>query len=920
MFKKKIISSILIGALAFTTGAQSVLAGLPSVSETIEEAEDSVEKNSKAINQIIDIESSETESLLSDIFVEYIDEELVIYSDNLLQTIEVSIEESIYTSALNGNRTEVVIPLSEVKGIDTLIKVNIHNSEKQILEVDTSFNQLLQGIDDDPETTKPNIEDSKDKPVKESDKEDSVEESNLKNDIEDNLTPSEQEEKITDTVDTVVDTDRESKKNTDSNPDVLENEKSEDDKASVAPYKNSELVPEFLSNVKKVTYKTVVGASGFSLDTLPWGTEGFERIDRTNSIINYEVTVRQEANNGNYLLIERKGTLLGWVDRRALRQPQKGNAKHSKSTHYSVKIKDGKYSVDTLPWGTPGYQRLTKTSDYINQEVTAVRVSNNKEYFLLENKQGKLIGWVDHRALTPIADRIASGKDVSYEAVVGVGGFTIDTLPWGTSGYKRIDNTQAYENQKVKIIQETKNGQYLLLSQNDRLIGWVDRRSMRLPQIGNSKLSSKVYYDTEIIRGNYTLDSLPWGTPGYQRLDSSKNHIGKKVKAVRQTKNGHYILVEKDNNLLGWIDHRALQIKREVGMVKNAVPVEYNTTIDKGGYSLDTLPWGVKGYERIKWSHQLENKKVSVSQEYGNYVLIEQNLTSLGWIDKRALKHIPQVKSSQIGRPVKYSTSLKSGYSIDTLPWGTRGFERISNTNLHEGTKVNVIKHSGNYILAKKGNKLLGWIDKRALELPTIFIDPGHGGTDSGATGTLNGKTIYEKKLNLDVSLKLRNLLEIQGYKVLMSRESDTTVAALDRSRMANSAHADIFLSIHHNAMPKTYPRYSRVNGIESFYYEYNPNYPSKLIPESHDNPIKLAKGYDLAHQIQKGLLSETGARHRRVDDAAFLVIKEVKMPAALTELGFLTNQSELAKVVKKSYQNDLARGIFKGINKYYKK
>lgn len=290
--------------------------------------------------------------------------------------------------------------------------------------------------------------------------------------------------------------------------------------------------------------------------------------------VNQEVQITQETRNGEYVLAEQNGNRLGWIDRRALRLAQMGHPNHSKEIHSFVRVTASGYSVDTLPWGTPGHQRITRTSQYLNRNVMAVRQTNNKEYYLLAEDSGRLIGWVDHRAISPTPERILNGRDLSFNTVVGSGGFTIGTLPWGTTGYQRIGNTTDYVNQTVRVVQETRNKEYVLIERDNHLIGWIDRRALRLPQEGNPRHSTAVNYKVSIAQSGFSIDTLPWGTPGYQRIDRTNNYVGREARAVRRTNNEEYILLEFNGSLLGWVDHRAIEASYDVGVPSNSFPVD----------------------------------------------------------------------------------------------------------------------------------------------------------------------------------------------------------------------------------------------------------------------------------------------------------------------------------------------------------
>ena len=194
----------------------------------------------------------------------------------------------------------------------------------------------------------------------------------------------------------------------------------------------------------------------------------------------------------------------------------------------------------------------------------------------------------------------------------------------------------------------------------------------------------------------------------------------------------------------------------------------------------------------------------------------------------------------------------------------------------------------------------------------TIFLDPGHGGRDSGAYYY----NVAEKDLNMQVYRKLRKKLEELGYKVLTSRDSDIDVDFVtERSRMVNKTNSDIFISIHFNA---TGSPYSRASGIQTYSYSDDPDYPSKINPYWHNHPDRMSESKRLAAAIHSSLLSETGAKDAGLLERSFAVLRETAKPAVLLELGYIDNFAENQQIRDSHYQDKLVAGIVKGIQKYY--
>ena len=200
---------------------------------------------------------------------------------------------------------------------------------------------------------------------------------------------------------------------------------------------------------------------------------------------------------------------------------------------------------------------------------------------------------------------------------------------------------------------------------------------------------------------------------------------------------------------------------------------------------------------------------------------------------------------------------------------------------------------------------------KEFKKTKTVFLDPGHGGSDPGAVSGI----YHEADLNLAVAKKVQGLLLNRGYQVYMSRTNDTYIGLYDRPQMANNLATDIFVSIHTNS---TGAGSTTANGIESYFYEYDPEYPSKINDAMHNNPDRILKSVTLTNLIQENIISYTGANDRGTDGDTFAVIREAAMPATLLEMGFINNSSERQKLFTDSYQNKIAKAIADGIHEYF--
>ncbi|MBN3554189.1 cell wall-binding repeat-containing protein [Fictibacillus nanhaiensis] len=176
----------------------------------------------------------------------------------------------------------------------------------------------------------------------------------------------------------------------------------------------------------------------------------------------------------------------------------------------------------------------------------------------------------------------------------------------------------------------------------------------------------------------------------------------------------------------------------------------------------------------------------------------------------------------------------------------------------------------------------------------SIVLDPGHGGTDPGAIG--NG--LKEKDVVLDVGLKSKELLKNSGARIVMTRSTDTFITLTNRANMGNNSRADSFISIHANSYPGTKP-----NGSETYWNDVYNSSESKA----------------LATEIQKLLIQKLQTDDRKVKEADFYVIKYVKIPSVLVELGFISNPQDAQKLASPTYRRLAAEAIAQGTINFYK-
>lgn len=226
----------------------------------------------------------------------------------------------------------------------------------------------------------------------------------------------------------------------------------------------------------------------------------------------------------------------------------------------------------------------------------------------------------------------------------------------------------------------------------------------------------------------------------------------------------------------------------------------------------------------------------------------------------------------------------------------------------------------------------------------TLVIDAGHGGHDAGAKGSFS----YEKNINLNVALAFGAYVERNNpdVKVIYTRKTDVFIPLHKRADIANSNKADVFISIHTNALPQgriargleTYTmgmrrsdeklsaakRENAVIMIEPDYkqhYEgYDPNSPESTIMFEFMHDKNMSKSVELAKYVQNSVCQTANRPDKGVKQDVFLVLRETSMPACLIELGFITTPDEERLLNDKNEIDKIAQGIYQAFIKFKNK
>ena len=198
----------------------------------------------------------------------------------------------------------------------------------------------------------------------------------------------------------------------------------------------------------------------------------------------------------------------------------------------------------------------------------------------------------------------------------------------------------------------------------------------------------------------------------------------------------------------------------------------------------------------------------------------------------------------------------------------------------------------------------------KGKRVKTVAIAPGHGGKDPG--NMVNRE--QEKKYTLLLAKALKQELIAHGFKVVMTRETDTFIDLEPQAQIARRAKADLFVTVHYNAVADVSPK-----GVETFALT-----PAGAISTNGGTPNQRSDGNKndafnmlLAQQVHKSILRRTDFEDRGIRRASFMVLRHLNMPGILVEGGFMSNPSDAKKIYSTEHRKIVARAIAEGIVNY---
>lgn len=447
-----------------------------------------------------------------------------------------------------------------------------------------------------------------------------------------------------------------------------------------------------------------------------------------------------------------------------------------------------------------------------------------------------------------------------------------------TIGYTNISDIALYTNAdytskvtdilklstKLEIINEKSDWYNVKTSEGSS--GWIEKYFVTVP--AEKYVANNTEYKINIRTSPTTLSK----TVG-------QLNPGDKAKYIDTYHSWHIIEYKnKEYYVASWLTDVEYEDSQEIYLLHDAINIRDNAT--------------------------LNSNVIAQGNRYESYEVLEEKN---GWLKI-------MLPDGQIGYVAGWLTSYNQNYYSE----GKLGYKKTADDLnirtgpstedkkvdvLNKGSVVKVVNTENGWDKVVSSDGKVGWCSSDYLKEvyplsgKSILLDPGHGGKDPGSI-SFSGK--YEKYVNLEIAFKIKDILESMGAKVYMTRTGDYYITNKERGRMADKLQTDILLSIHHNSLNN-----SDYFGLSTYYNTINYKSPRY--------------GYDLAEAIYLNAITVNGVYKDGILDRNYEVLRETNTPAALIEIGFMSNPQEELNIHNESFQNIMAAKIADGIVDYFK-
>lgn len=453
----------------------------------------------------------------------------------------------------------------------------------------------------------------------------------------------------------------------------------------------------------------------------------------------------------------------------------------------------------------------------------------------------------------------------------------INVYAYGSTGYTNISDIPLYKNpsldseikenlkmsSKVEILEN--NNEWCKVKTEKEISGWIEKIFLTVPS--EKYVVNNTDYNIN-IRTSPTTGSKQVG----QLLPNAKA-------TYIDTYHSWHIIEYKGSEyyIASWLTDIEYKQSEKIYLLYDKINIRSSASL-----SSKVLAQGNK-----------DDSFFVVGEENGWYKIRLKD-KSYGYVAGWLITHDSIYKEEQkIYKKTTDSLNLRTGPSV----------EHKKIITLKNGETVRIIASENGWDKLITQNGYVGWCNSYYLKeiLPlagkVILLDPGHGGHDPGAT-SFSGK--FEKHVNLDVAYNLKDILNKAGASVYMTRTNDTYISNKERGKLADMLGADILLSIHHNSLNN-----SNYFGLSTYYNTINYKEPSY--------------GYNLAEAIYLNAITINGVYRDGILDRNFEVLRETNTPAALIEIGFMSNPTEEMNIHNISFQNSISEKIADGIIDYFR-
>ncbi|QFK72938.1 SH3 domain-containing protein [Pradoshia sp. D12] len=550
------------------------------------------------------------------------------------------------------------------------------------------------------------------------------------------------------------------------------------------------------------------------------------------------------------------------------------------NVYYSSKKVTGWVSISSLTKSNPANGTANLGTYYVTATSLNVRAT--------ASTKAKVITTVKKDAALTLQQKIGSwGKAKTSNGKVG----------WVSLSYlstkKPVANLGTYyvtasslsvrekASTKSKIITTVKKNAAVTLQQKSGSWGKVETSNGKIGWVSLTYISTK---KTVANLGTYYVTATSLNVREKANTKAKViTTVKKNATVTLQQKSGTWGEVKTSNGKVGWVSLSYLSTKKPAANLGTYYVTASNLNVRQKADTSSKVITTVK-----------KNAALTLQQKSGTWGKVKTSNGEIGWV---AMKHISTKKPVNTKTPQPVSN--KTEYLVtntNTSLYKNADSKSTVLASVAKNSSVMKLNTNGSFTQVKLASGQIGWITSKTLIVSksvqgkVIVIDPGHGGSDTGAIG-VKLKT-KEKTINLSTANYLATILENAGATVIMTRSNDTFISLANRAAISNSKKADAFVSIHYNATPA-----ASASGIETFYYQNS----------------------SLASAIHGELIKATGLKDRKVKQGNFQVIKSNKQPATLLELGFLTNAAEEKTISQSSYHKKAAQGILNGLNVYFK-